>query len=116
MAADDVSEDEDNPPWWHSDWSTTAPAEEWTAENVGKFLERCKPGDEPVLCGIDRTFKRFGVANQFMDVRMLHPVTRDEVKLTLSSTYLYFTEAYHEEGKVHHCHTLNRFLVWRERW
>ena len=74
-------------------WTINAPSVEWTSVNISKYLERNETR-VPILHAIDRVFKRFGVQTEFMDVRMIHPVTSEEIKVTLSSTVLYHTPVY----------------------
>lgn len=86
---DEVEEDEELPTF---NWSIQAPVNEWNNINVARYIERHR--FVPILSGIDRTFKKFGVNVEFMNVRMLHPLTNEEVKLTLSSALLYHVAAY----------------------
>lgn len=79
-------------------WTTYAPIEEWSNLNLCKYLERNDSG-VPILHAIERTFRRFGIRNEFMDVILLHPVTSDRFKATLSCTVLYNTPVYNERIK-----------------
>lgn len=79
-------------------WTICAPIEEWNSLLLCKYLER-NDVNVPILKSVDRTFRRFGVRNEFMEVTVIHPMTCEEFNATLPCTVLYHTPVYHKRIK-----------------
>lgn len=81
------------------EWLIDAPVKDWTSYNVTKYIQQ-RDSIKPVLVAVDRTFLRYGAMIEFMEVRMQHPPTASDVKVTLSSALLYHVSVYQERIKT----------------
>ena len=85
-----VDDDDDDDANVHLDvngWTTNAPATEWTADLVQKYVGQNR-WNAPILEEIEKTIPGY-YGNPLMVARFKHPITFEDVRLTVGSAFLY---------------------------